>query len=104
MFATFPNVTRLKNNGGNSTKEKRFTYVIIKFRLRLEGGYHKIISVVKVFMRDRSPNMEIVKIQPKHKFNVQDLSKDRKDPMKYSTIHFSSSFIDIKEDMHFIEL
>ena len=104
MFATFPNETRLKNNGENSTKEKRFTYVIIKIRLRLEGGYHKKISVVKVFMRDRSPNMEIVKIQPKHKFNGQDLSKDCKDPMKYSTIHFSSSFIDIKEYMHFIEL
>ena len=106
VFATFPDETKLKNNGENSIREKRFAYVINKFRLGLEGGYHKKISVVKVFIRDRSPNMENVKIQPKHKCNGQTkISKDCKDPMKYSTIHFSLALLFKRRyNMHFTEL
>ena len=43
--------------------------------------------------------MENVRIQPKHKCNGQaKISKDCKDPMKYSTIHFSLALL-LKEDI-----
>lgn len=52
---------------------------------------HAHTIFVKVFIRERSTNVENEKTQAKRKLNGQVLSTGRKDRTKYSVIHFSSS-------------
>lgn len=60
--------------------------------------------IVKVFIRDRSTNMENMKTQAQHTLNGQDLTTDCRDRTKYSTIYGLVLAPLFDQNTHFSEL